>query len=263
MLKKGYAYMIRNDGKIFEFSDWHPYIKQWQNDDPIYTLRQLLTENAYYLKWLYDNTLKETTKESILRFIKAFMASTIGDILGKGYYDINSNEVRSYFPNLKYSEEDIVSEELFIDEMEVINHNMNQEFLRVRTSDAYNIGSNNKDIYFRIGSIGFDWFNIIWKFVYNNSNDIETVTITSDEQSGKKRFVYKHNGKIIDHISTEEFLTLSGNPVFESSLNIEDEILLSGGTLFEAFPSNDHWLNKIVKNRKEKYLEEHFIEDVV
>lgn len=263
MLKKGYAYMIRNDGKVFEFSDWHPYIKQWQSGDPIYTLKQLLTENAYYLKWLYDNTLKETTKESVLRFIRAFMASTIGDILGKGYYDINSNEVRSYFPNLKYSEEDVVSEELFIDEMEVINHNMNQEFLRVRTSDAYNIGINSKDIYFRIGSIGFDWFNIIWKFVYNNKNDIETVTITSDEQSGKKRFIYKHNDKVIDHISTEEFLTLSGNPVFESLLNIEDRILLNGGTLFEAFPSNDHWLNKIVKNKKEKYLKENFIEDVV
>ena len=47
------------------------------------------------------------------------------------------------------------------------------------------------------------------------------------------------------------------------SINIEDEILLSGGTLFEAFPSNDHWLNKIIKNKKGKYLEEHFIEGVV
>lgn len=259
MLKKGYAYMIRNDGKLFEFSNWHPYIKQWQDDDPIYTIKQLLTENCYYLKWLYDNTLKETTKESILRFIKSFMASTIGDPLGKGFYDINSNEVKKYFSGVDFSKDDEMSDQLFIDHMDLIDHNMNQEFLRVRTSDPYNTGSNNRDIYFRIGSLGFNWFNIIWDFVYKNKSDIDSVTIATDNQAGKPNYIYRHNGKLMNKIPTDEFLTLSGNPVFESVLNIEDEILKNGGSLYEAFPSNTHWLTRIVKNKKKKYIKENFV----
>lgn len=63
ILRKNYTYMIRNDGMVFEFKGWHPYIKQTQNDDSIQTLKFTLTENFEYAKWLYDNTLNSSTKE--------------------------------------------------------------------------------------------------------------------------------------------------------------------------------------------------------
>ena len=192
------------------------------------------------------------------RFLKAFMASTIDNPLRKGYFDINCNEVMYTFRNISYSEQDLISEELFLKELELINDNLNQEFLRARYSSPYN-ASSSKDIYFRIGSVGFNWFGVIWDFVYRNRTEIESVTIGTDYQSGRDVYTYVHDGKQMNHIPTDEFLTLNGDPIFEEFLPLEDKILLEGGTLFDAFPSNTHWLVRIVENKREDYIKTNFI----
>lgn len=125
ILRKNYTYMIRNDGRVFEFKGWHPYIKQTQNDDIIQTLKFTLTENFEYVNWLYDNTLNNSTKENIVRLLKSFMATTIEDVLGKGIYDINSNYVKKYFPDLKYDNDDFINEQLLFDELNLLDANMN------------------------------------------------------------------------------------------------------------------------------------------
>lgn len=93
VFKYNYAYLIRNDGKVFEFKGWHPYIKQFADDDNLFSLKCLMTEYPEYLKWLYDNTQYKDTQDSIVRLVKSFLATSVGDPLGKALYDININSI--------------------------------------------------------------------------------------------------------------------------------------------------------------------------
>ena len=43
-----------------------------------------------------------------------------------------------------------------------------------------------------------------------------TVTIVADEESTGKNFYYKENGITFDNCPVDDFINLSGNPVFES-----------------------------------------------
>lgn len=95
---------------------------------------------------------------------------------------------------------------------------LNQEFLRARYGGMYdsdNIGGG--EMYFRISSTGYNWFPVIWEFVYNNRNRISNVTVVKDpESTGMKGMYLQHNGEKIDHMPVDEFINLSGRPVMDS-----------------------------------------------
>ena len=178
-------YMLRNDGELLTCGDLHPYIKM-SNSASFETNLNTLNSHPEFLDWFYDNTLNE--------------------------------EVRTLITEYKECKDD-EKEEL----MNLLNDLTNQEFCRVRTSNyKVKYGGDNGQIYFRISSVGFNWFDLIWNIVNKFSKDIKEVTVIKDKQTfGGKEFDYYYN-----HLPTDEFLTLKGNPIIESiDSNTKDNLV--------------------------------------
>lgn len=137
----------------------------------------LTSVKAEDLEWFYKNTLNNELKDLIILYREK--------------------------PNVK--------------DLERIGDLTNQEFCRVRTSNyKYRYGGNNGEIYFRISSVGFNWFDLIWSTVATYRNFITNVSIMKDYATFGEQFVYyKINGHETKHMPTNEFLTLSGSPIIE------------------------------------------------
>lgn len=178
-------YMLRNDGELLTCGDLHPYIKM-SNSAPFETNLNTLNNHPEFLDWFYDNTLNEEVKTLITEYKEC------------------KNEEKEELMNL-------------------LNDLTNQEFCRVRTSNyKVKYGGDNGQIYFRISSTGFNWFDLIWNIVNKFSKNIKEVTIMKDKQTfGGKEFDYYYN-----HLPIDEFLTLKGNPIVESiDSNIKDNLV--------------------------------------
>lgn len=169
-------YMLRKDGRLIRCGEIHPYIKMSQTASDETNLKTL-EEHPEFLNWFESHVLDASTAQLIDEFEKSI--------------DINE----------KY--------EL----MDLLNDITNQEFCRVRTSNyKVKYGGDNGEIYFRISSRGFNWFNLIWDIVNKYQKQIKNVTIVNDKQStGGKEFDYYY-----DHIPVDEFLTLKGSLVIEN-----------------------------------------------
>lgn len=204
-LSKATPYMLRNDGELIECKPMHPYIKfVYENIEDC--LRKLSESRFFALEWFYNNTLKEDTKNNI-RIIVNYLISNNMINKDKGEYFRITDE--TYIPN----DTEI---EGFI---ETTNADTNQEFLRTRTSSLL-FGGNSNDIYFRISSIRYNWFENIWNLANKYSKGISTITIGKDSNTfGGKFEPYKVNGVTIEHLPIKQFITLSGNPIIEEFTN--------------------------------------------
>lgn len=218
-LKDNEAFMIRNDGKVIPVNI-HIY---GDKDDAEETFR--------ICQWLYDYTKESNTKNLIITFIKTYAINELGaldsdlediiKLLKDNIYDLNSDLVDS----MSTISEDFIDkhkEEISkakvketYDLVEEINDSLNQEFLRARFGGMYDSNSD-KTMYFRISSTGFDWFNIIWNFVNSNKNQIDKVSVLYDVESTGKSDYLTHNNQKIKEMPVQDFITLSGNPIFES-----------------------------------------------
>ena len=217
-LKTNSAYMLRNDGKVIFVEgslNVHPYIMQTVDQKPFSAIRDLfITLEGYPLKWFYDNTNKESTKELIKHFLDALLP------IQKHYNITIPEELLTYFNSTPVN---------FNDEYELINYvettfeflnlQTNQEFCRFITSNTITTSKNpSKDVFFRISSVNFNWFDLIWETVYNNRQWIESVTITSDRSAKGQDDIYVIDGTLIKLLPTEDFINLSGNPIVEEYL---------------------------------------------
>lgn len=208
------AYMLRDDGKLIKCDSVHPYIFYYSKD-VIRGIYDLFTWMPQNLEWFYSNSKNNKLKELISIWIKSIDESLDYKIsLTKEYLDYfdisestkvidNPTDIKNYF--------------LYI------NNECNQEFCKVRTSGRTKSNAEGGSIYFRISSTHFNWFNLIWDLLYNNSRVLKDVTISTDENSGRDQFIYKHKGIAIDHLPIKEFLELSGNPIIEK-YEVEDFI---------------------------------------
>ena len=172
-------YMLRNDGKLLTCGSFHPYIKTTQNQS-LSSVQGELAKNPQRIKWFKEHSKLDETKLLC---------------------------------------DKCLSGEITEEEIDRLNDLTNQEFCRARTSNfKVKVGGDNGEIYFRISSKDFNWFDLIWKVVFEHRNSIKDVTVVKDTQSlgGKEFNYYTINGKPLSHIDTEEFLTLKGNPVLES-----------------------------------------------
>lgn len=168
-------YMLRKDGRLIRCGEIHPYIKMSQaasNETNLKTLES----HPEFLDWFEKYCIDDSTASLIDEFEK------------------ETNVANKY------------------DLMNLLNDITNQEFCRVRTSNyKVKFGGDNGEIYFRISSNGFNWFDLIWNVVNNYQNQIKNVTVINDKQSkGGKEFDYYY-----DHIPVNDFLTLKGNPIIE------------------------------------------------
>lgn len=176
-------YMLRKDGALLPCGEAHPYIKYYFEWSDEKNIEELL-KHPESLEWYYNNTLDNNVKQLIDKF---------------------------------KSEKDV-------DTFNKLNDLLNNEFCRVRTSNMkYKYGGDNGEIYFRISSTGFNWFDLIWKVVLDNKDYITNVTILKDQQTFGKQFdYYEHKGKKLKHIPIADFLTLSGNPIIEKLVHVPE-----------------------------------------
>lgn len=171
------AWMIRNDGKAIACIQH------------IYANPENVEETLFAAEWLYINTRHEETRRLVLETVTAWAASiSDGDIISGAQKVIAQKPYRFLSQAFVVThEEDIrncsVDKLLLPDLCKEVAMELNQEFLRARYGGIYNTTADCKEIYFRISSIGFDWRNIICKFLTNMRRPLEMIHIVRDEES--------------------------------------------------------------------------------
>lgn len=270
-IKRATPYMVRNDGVILECGTMHPYILKDVNLPFSMNMESILSTNGRDLIWFANHTRNKNLIELIRKSLQG-VANIFGD---------NSTIDIDLYSTLGFDETDFFSWEPIFREFSIVpkdkcyisnfqveecksfwedlNSEANHEFLRMRTSDLYR-GGDSKSVYFRISSFGFDWFTIIWNICYRLSSWVEDVTIVADEQSGKDigmRY-YMLQGKSIDHIPVNEFLTLKGNPIIESETSSTLIDLHNGCTLMETFTDRGFHNQEIFETWRRWYIRSYF-----
>lgn len=205
------AYMIRSDGKAIKVTV-HPYA----NPDDI-------EETIYAGEWLYNNTLFNSVANDFLSLLHFWIETDFG-----GSFD----DCFDYVSNRKYkivsldflnrNKDKILSSSISKGSslLDAINDSLNQEFLRARYGGYLDSTSGSREMVFRVSSNNFNWFNIIYEFVYNNRNSISCVTISKDpESTGIDDYFYKVGREVINKLDIDDFIMLPGNPIVEE-LNI-------------------------------------------
>ena len=212
-LKVGKPYMIRNDGEVFELKDVHPYINYDVTDDYNYLL---LEEGKYadWWIWFYENTQIEDVKELIERALRILY--TRWHLGAKSLPKVYEKKI---FPYFSIGEDDIIdgaTYDDFINLADTASDIVNQEFLRCRVGGYYVNDGDANEIYFRVSSTDFNWFDIIWTLVNSVSKrGVKKITITKDNQALGVSDVIRCKGVAVVHLDVSTFLELPGNPVVE------------------------------------------------
>lgn len=204
------AWMLRKDGKAIQV----PVHAYGDEEDSEYILMNV--------EWLYNNTSNSETKSDIINLLAVYAVnndcidvSTFANyIIENNYLQIKVKFLEKISNNLEKAIDFTISGKNYDEEYfnkKVIN-DLNQEFCRVRAGGAYDSDGSLGDLYFRTSSSNFNWFDIIWEFVYNlyKQNKVKTVTIVRDKESTNEDKVY------YNRMPVEEFITLSGHPYIES-----------------------------------------------
>ena len=204
------AWMLRKDGKAIQV----PVHAYGDEEDSEYILM-----NA---EWLYNNTSSNETKSDIINLLAVYavnndcidISTFVNYIIENDYLQIKVKFLEKISNNLEKAIDLTISGKNYDEEYfnkKVIN-DLNQEFCRVRAGGEYDSDGSLGDLYFRTSSSNFNWFDVIWEFVYNlyKQHKVKTVTIVRDKESTDEDKVYYNRMPI------EEFITLSGHPYIES-----------------------------------------------
>lgn len=195
-LRTATPYMLDNKGNLLECGIMHPYIK-YPFESGEKALNKLLKERFESLLWFYENGNKD---------IKNYIEILVTSCPEYGY-SVPQN-------NIKKSEYIIEAEKDLFVFLTTLNSETNQQFCRVRMSSLL-FGGTSDEVYFRIGSEGFNWFPLIWQVVYDNKNFISNVTICKDQNVFDRYERCYLNGEAIEHMTVDTFLMCDGNPIIE------------------------------------------------
>lgn len=210
---KSIAWMLRKDGKAIQV----PVHAYGDEEDSEYVLM-----NA---EWLYNNTTSNETKDDIINLLAIYAVNndcvdvyTFANYVAENdYLQIKVKFLEKIYNELEKAIDTTMSGKNYNEEYynKKVIDDLNQEFCRVRAGGVYNSDGSLGDLYFRTSSKGFNWFDIIWEFVYNlyKQNRVSTVTIVRDKESTKEDKVY------YNRMPVDEFITLNGHPYIESVEN--------------------------------------------
>lgn len=205
MLDVATPYMLRNDGKLVSCKPLHPYVKYIYEASTEEELKSLVEDRPYDLLWFYKNTHFETTKKEIITLVSSVLHDENNfnlELLDKLFTD-----VPKYDTCLDKSDLYQLYEEL--------NSQTNQEFCRIRTS-SNRFGGTSHELFVRISSVSYNWYDVLWKLVYDNKNWIDSITITNDPQAMGGPTRYKQiNGNDLAFVDIDTFLNYKGNPLVE------------------------------------------------
>lgn len=215
------AYMIRNDGKSFRMLQH------------IYGNKEEIEETLMAAEWLYDATNRPKTKELILELVSSWGHSLNpkNDIIDNILHAIDDRRYKFLSKEFVKRIESQIRDTIPLDDVDALNvrvvDELNQEFLRARFGGMYNTQAGSREMVFRVSSVYFNWFNIIFNFVYEHKHMISSVTVVKDEESTGFDDVYDHNGKEMYRMPIDDFIMLPGNPVVESFNITKDDCLES------------------------------------
>lgn len=187
-LEIGTPYMLRNDGVLLECNAIHPSFLSFLGKD---LQRHIDKEFDYTIvEWFINNTRNKVTLDK-LNQLKHCKGMSIGEV-----------------------------EQLLKD----LSRLTNQEFCRVRMSNIRLFGKT-RDIYFRISSTNFNWHNYIWNVVYKYRDQIESVTICSEEDICEPEHIYYlSDGTPIDKLPTKQFIMAEGKITLLPRLNLLNKL---------------------------------------
>ena len=252
--KEATAWMIKNDGTEI------PVVTHWYADkneiDEVLALSYHLWEHDEssrdgVLRGFFDLWMMRTfpekmkygamKKDKVNDAIKNYVSSKPYFIFPKAFADTITADW--FFSGRRFSASRIAKFNEMLDERwirgrEIVN-TVNQRFLRARYGGKKNTAPGNKDMYFRISSVGFDWFPLIRSFVEKRADMIESVTIMRDaESTGSEAFYRDAAGSAYDKIPFKEFFAGQGNTnllsISESGAHMQiQKILADGGSAKE------------------------------
>lgn len=215
------AWMIRNDGKEIPVTV-HPYATG-------YGMEIDVEEVLGTVEWLYTNTRYDSTRKNVIKLIALWWElldpgrnniSVVSDYIESRPYKFVSVSFVNKISSEAQSADILTTaiEDQLESITELISTELNQEFLRARFGGMYNTSSSSREMVFRVSSVGFNWYNIIWQFVYDRKSFIKTVTIVRDaESTGAEDYVYtSRSGEPYNQMPIDYFLMESGRPIVES-----------------------------------------------
>ena len=243
------AWMIRNDGKPFRMLQH------------VYGSKEEIEETLMAAEWLYDATNSQQTRTSIIDLIASWayslnpdkdMVETIHSTIDSRPYKFLSHEFIDKIAD--HIRDGAVQDDVMSLNDHVVDE-LNQEFLRARYGGMYNSTVGNREMVFRVSSVHFNWFNIIFEFVYNRKNSISSVTVVKDEEATGFDDVYSHRGYKMYQMPVNEFIELPGNPVVEQlteNPSVKDR-LTRGSTIRESAGTNMNMRRLNERWFREKY----------
>lgn len=238
-LKGKEIYMMDRTGRVYDIDfGFHPYVFQDINDKFKYNLYDLFSDYPAQLHWIKNNC---TSGKVMALFNKSMqmLANAVknaSDEELKETYDLDKSDsewILQCLAELGFDGKQVIADYDYLldtaNTLAELNDAVNDYYLRIRLGGIYNSDGQSGDAYFRISSEGFNWFNLIWKLVYDNRDYIKFVTVVRDNQSGKSSGYddyYTIGGKEVYQMPVDEFLTLKGNPILESAEEegVEEEI---------------------------------------
>lgn len=205
---KSIAWMLRRDGKAIQV----PVHAYGDEEDSEYVLM-----NA---EWLYNNTSSNETKSDVVNLLAVYAVNNgcvdvytfANYVTENDYLQIKVKFLEKIYNELEKAIDITMSGRNYNEEYynKKVIDDLNQEFCRVRAGGLYDSDGSLGDIYFRTSSTKFNWFDVIWQFVYDRRNKISTITIVRDKESTKEDKVY------YNRMPVDEFITLNGHPYIES-----------------------------------------------
>ena len=212
-------YMMRHNGEVLEISFSkdglrdHPYVVDRVRRTSAQFLSDTLHDKLPCLKWFYKNTQSDALKEDIQAFYQCLIKSNFEDLQGTELEDQISKEfdlpTQHEASGLTYSLEDARTE------LDIIEQSTNQEFLRFRLQRS----SQGFEMFCRISSKDFNWYDNLCKFIFDHYNQLSTITVSNDVFTGVENQPKTYKGQPIVYLPVREFVSFGGRPILEK-LNV-------------------------------------------
>ena len=173
------AWMVRADGTAFECV-CH-----------VYGSSEEIEETLYAAQWLYLHTASAQTKELCLRLFKAYgrslshhrncVRNILIEIRRKPYRFLDYKFIFDLADEIQSAADGDLR-----DLNGKVNHELNNEFMRVRYGGMYDSEKGNRELFFRLSNDGLltpEWQEIISGIEASHKDEISGLIVVSDEES--------------------------------------------------------------------------------
>ena len=213
------AWMIKNDGTEIPVIA-HIYADPDETDELLalaYFLWEHDTDSHPVVRefldvWVYYTLIGKLTSKTLLR--DSIVSGVMEYLSSKPYriFPVDFAAVVADNAGLLYKRFDgVCVDPGTIDGADLV-YSLNQRFLRARYGGRYNTVPGCRDMYFRISSVGFDWFPLIREFIKARTDMTETVTIVRDHEStGCEKYYADSGNRPYNKMMLDEFLSGCGS----------------------------------------------------